>query len=68
MSTPDRWSTSAPIEAGLRLGPHSTARATAHWSQAAYLGSPPKPQHAPPGTYRLTVDRAVTVPVVLTSG
>jgi hypothetical protein len=55
-------------EAGLRLGPHSTARATARWSQAAYLGTPPKPQHAPPGTYRLTVDRAVTVPVVLTSG
>jgi hypothetical protein len=55
-------------EAGLRLGPHSTARATAHWSQAAYLGSPPKPQHAPPGTYHLTVDRAVTVPVVLISG
>jgi hypothetical protein len=55
-------------EAGLRLGPHSTALAAAHWNQAAYLGSPPKPQHAPPGTYRLTVDQAVTVPVVLTSG
>jgi hypothetical protein len=55
-------------EAGLRLGPHSTARATAGWSQTAYLGSPPKPQHAPPGTYRLTIDRAVTVPVVLASG
>ena len=55
-------------EAGLRLGPHSTARATAGWSQTVYLGTPPKPQHAPPGTYRLTVDRAVTVPVVLTSG
>jgi hypothetical protein len=54
-----------PDNAGLRLGPHSTVRATAQWSQAAYLGSPPKPQHAPPGTYRLTVDRAVTVPVVL---
>jgi hypothetical protein len=55
-------------EAGLRLGPHSTVQATAQWSQAAYLGTPPKPQHAPPGTYRLTVDRAVTVPIVLTSG
>ena len=55
-------------EAGLRLGPHSTALAPAHWNQAAYLGSPPKPQHAPPGTYRLTVDQAVTVPVALTSG
>jgi hypothetical protein len=55
-------------EAEFRLGPHSTARATAHWNQAASLGSPPKPQHAPPGTYRLTVDGAVTVPVVLTSG
>ena len=55
-------------EAGFRLGPHSTVQATAHWSQAAYLGTPPKPQHAPPGTYRLTVDRAVTVPIVLTSG
>jgi hypothetical protein len=55
-------------ETGLRLGPHSTVQATAHWSQAAYLGTPPKPQHAPPGTYRLTVDRAVTVPIVLTSG
>jgi hypothetical protein len=55
-------------EAGLRLGPHSTARAAAGWSQTAYLGTPPTPQHAPPGTYRLTVDRAVTIPVVLTSG
>ena len=55
-------------EAGLRLGPHSTAQVDAHWSQAAYLGTPPKPQHAPPGTYRLTIDRAVTVPIVLTSG
>jgi hypothetical protein len=55
-------------EAALRLGPHSTARGTARWSEAAYLGSPPKPQRAPPGTYRLTVDRAVTVPIVLTSG
>jgi hypothetical protein len=55
-------------DAEFRLGPHSTARATAHWSQAASLGSPPKTQHAPPGTYRLTVDGAVTVPVVLTSG
>jgi hypothetical protein len=55
-------------QAGLRLGPHSTVQASAHWSQAAYLGTPPKPRHAPPGTYRLTVDRAVTVPIVLTSG
>jgi hypothetical protein len=55
-------------EAGLRLGPHSTAQVAAHWSQAAYLGTPPKPQHAPPGTYRLTIDGAVTVPIVLTSG
>jgi hypothetical protein len=55
-------------EAGLRLGPHSSARATAGWSQTAYLGTPPKPQHAPPGTYQLTIDRAVEVPVVLTSG
>jgi hypothetical protein len=54
-----------PDNAGFRLGPHSTVRATAQWSQAAYLGSPPQPRHAPPGTYRLTVDRAVTVPVVL---
>jgi hypothetical protein len=57
-----------PDEAGFRLGPHSTARATASWSQAASLGNPPEPRHAPPGTYRLTVDRAVTVPVTVASG
>jgi hypothetical protein len=58
-----------PDEAGFRLGPHSTAQATTRWNQVAYTGTGPSPtaQHAPPGTYRLTVDRAVTVPVSLSS-
>jgi hypothetical protein len=59
-----------PMETGFQLGPHSTARATATWSEAADIefdsGQAPKP--APPGIYRLSVDRAVTVPVTLTSG
>jgi hypothetical protein len=59
-----------PEETGLRLGPHSTLRAQAYWNQAAYPGSGPSPKshHAPPGTYRLVVDRAVPISVTLTSG
>jgi hypothetical protein len=57
-----------PEESGLRLGPHGTAQTSANWSQAAYLGSPPKPQHAPIGTYHLVVAGAVTVPVTLIPG
>ena len=57
-----------PEESRLRLGPHGTAQTTANWSQAAYLGSPPKPQHAPIGTYHLVVAGAVTVPVTLIPG
>jgi hypothetical protein len=66
-----------PEETGFELGPHSQARATGSWSQAAYLGSPShqqpeqpqqplQPRQASPGSYRLTVDQAVTVPLTLT--
>ncbi|HEX4433462.1 MAG TPA: hypothetical protein VH012_01440 [Acidimicrobiales bacterium] len=59
-----------PEQTGLRLGPHSTLRALAYWNQVAYVGPGPSPKshHAPPGTYRLVVDRAVSIPVTLTSG
>jgi hypothetical protein len=59
-----------PEATGFRLGPHSTAQATGYWTQQAYLGhaTPPKAEHAPAATYRLTVDRVVTVPITLTSG
>jgi hypothetical protein len=62
-----------PNEAGFRLGPHSTAQTTAYWNQVAYLGrdepqTQPQSQHASPGSYRLTVDGAVTVPITLTPG
>lgn len=59
-----------PEETGFQLGPHSQAQTTGSWSQAAYLGSPsdPQPKQASPGSYRLTVDQAVTVPLSLTSG
>lgn len=60
-----------PNETGVRLGPHSSASSTETWNQSEALGSsgqPAKVQHAPPGAYRLTVDRAVTVPVTLTPG
>jgi hypothetical protein len=60
-----------PNEAGFRLGPRSTARATGSWNQSELLGTttaPAKPQHAAPGTYQLVVDRAVTVPVALAPG
>ena len=50
-----------PEETGFRLGPHSTVQATGFWTQ-------PAPRHLEPGAYSLTVDGAVTVPVVLTSG
>ncbi|MFZ0250447.1 MAG: hypothetical protein WAL61_10930 [Acidimicrobiales bacterium] len=58
-----------PAEMGFQLGPHSTARATATWSEAADVGleSNSAPQLAPPGMYRLSVDGVVTVPVTLTS-
>jgi hypothetical protein len=63
-----------PDETGFRLAPHSTAQATASWSQTAYVstgtgaGTAAKPQQAPPGPYRFTVDGVVTVPVTLISG
>jgi hypothetical protein len=59
-----------PEESGFGLAPHSTAQATAGWSQTAYVGTgtAAKPQQAPPGPYRLTVDGLVTVPVTLISG
>ena len=70
-----------PEESGFRLGPDSSAQATAYWNQTAYVDTAPgtgtgtapgaqttaKPQHAAPGTYRLTVDGAVSVPVTLVS-
>ncbi|HEX4127688.1 MAG TPA: hypothetical protein VHX67_08950 [Acidimicrobiales bacterium] len=57
-----------PEETGFQLGPHATAETTATWSQAVYLGrqSEAVPGHAPPGTYRLLLGGAVTVPVTLT--
>jgi hypothetical protein len=69
-----------PEETGFQLAPHSTAQTTASWSQTAYVGAgtgagtgtatgtAAKPQPAPPGPYRLTVDGYVTVPVTLISG
>jgi hypothetical protein len=59
-----------PEETGFQLGPNSTAKATASWSQVSYLGSESSPalEQASPGTYRLLVDGAVTVPVTLTPG
>ena len=58
-----------PNEGGFQLAPHSTVQATARWNQVAYVGTgtPPEAQHAAPGTYRFTVDRVVTVPVMLIS-
>jgi hypothetical protein len=64
-----------PEESGFRLGPHSSSQATAYWNQTAYVGTgtgtgsqtTAKQQHAAPGTYRLTVDGAVSVPVSLIS-
>jgi hypothetical protein len=59
-----------PEAIGVRLGPHSAIQATGYWAQEAYLGpgNPPEAEHAPPATYRLTVDRVVTVPITLASG
>jgi hypothetical protein len=59
-----------PQMSGFRLGPHSTVQAKGSWPQVAYVGSGPSPkaEQAAAGTYRLTVDRVVTVPITLTSG
>jgi hypothetical protein len=65
-----------PEETGFQLASHSTAQTTASWSQTAYVvtgtgtgtATAAKPQQAPPGPYRLTVDGVVTVPVTLISG
>jgi hypothetical protein len=57
-----------PEESGFRLGAHSTAQVTTSWTQVAYVGSPPTAGQAPPGTYHLVIDHAVTVPVTLTPG
>ena len=57
-------------EAGFRLGPHGTATTTGTWNQSEALGSGGSPTvlHAPPGHYRLVVDKAVSVPVTLAPG
>ena len=68
---PGPVSYSCPVEFGFRLGPHSSASTTGSWNQTVILGrgSPAAtPQQAPPGTYRLVVGHAVTVPVVLVPG
>jgi hypothetical protein len=60
-----------PAEVGFRLGPGSTATTIGSWDQSEAIGSSgsaPTARHAPPGRYLLTVDRAVSVPVTLTSG
>ena len=59
---------SCPAEFGFRLGPYSTAETTGSWNQTDVLGSPATTQQAPPGTYRLVVGGAVTVPVALAPG
>jgi hypothetical protein len=59
-----------PEETGFQLAPHTSVQATAEWNEAADVGTATagaEPQQAPPGTYRLTVDATVTVPVTLTS-
>ena len=57
-----------PLLTSFQLGPHATASATGTWTQSELLGPGATPRHAPPGTYRLVVDRAVTVPVTLAPG
>jgi hypothetical protein len=57
-----------PLEVGFQLGPNATATGTGTWDQSEVLGPQAAPQHAPPGTYRLVVDKAVTVPVTLAPG
>ena len=59
---------SCPAELGFRLGPHSSAATTGSWDQTEYLGRPVTTQQAPPGTYRLVVGGAVTVPITLSPG
>jgi hypothetical protein len=56
-----------PLETGFVLAPHSTARTTTSWNQAAYVGPRSTPEHAPPGRYHLEVDGAVGVPFTLTT-
>ena len=62
-STPVRACSTAPRKSVSAWARTARPRPSATWSQIAYRGSPPKPRHAPPGTYRLVVDGAVTVPV-----
>jgi hypothetical protein len=60
-----------PEETGFELAPHGTARASASWNQVAYPASSasqvkaPPLEQAPPGSYRITVGGAVTVPIRL---
>ena len=60
-----------PEERGVGIGAHSTVRTTADWDLVAYTPSatspqaPPRPGHAPPGRYRVSVAGAVTVPITL---
>jgi hypothetical protein len=65
---PSPVSPSCPADLGLRLGPHRSASTTGSWDQTEYLGRPATTQQAPPGTYRLVVGGAVTVPVTLAPG
>jgi hypothetical protein len=57
-----------PMETGFVLAAHSTAQATASWDQTIFVGSRPTSAHARPGRYRLVVDGAVGVPVILAPG
>jgi hypothetical protein len=55
-------------EFGFQLAPHSSASTTGSWNKTEVPGSPTATQQAPPGTYRLVVGGAVTVPVSLAPG
>ncbi len=65
---------SCPAEFGFRLGPHSSTSTTGSWNQTDFQGhgqgqaSPTPSMQAPPGTYWLVVDQAVTLPVTLVPG
>ena len=62
-----------PEETGFVLAPHSTARASASWSQMAYPASSASQVKAPPferaplGSYRITVGGTVSVPIRLSA-
>jgi hypothetical protein len=56
---------SCPLISEISLAPHGTVTATGSWPKSAVTRSSNAP--APPGTYRLEIDRAISFTITLSA-